>query len=126
MLLMSVFGGSALMLAAVGIYGLLSYSVQQRKQELGIRMALGAESGAVRNMVVFQGMRLTSAGVAIGIAAAFGLTRFIAAFLFGVAPWDPMVFITVPLFLGGVALCAVWLPARRASLINPIDALRHE
>jgi len=126
MLLMSVFGGSALLLAAIGIYGLLSYSVQQRTQELGIRLALGAESSAVRNMVVVQGMRLTLAGVAIGVAAALGLTRFIATFLFGVAPWDPMVFIAVPVFLSAVALCAVWLPARRASRINPIDALRHE
>jgi predicted permease len=126
MLLMTIFGGSALLLAAIGIYGLVSYSVQQRRQELGIRMALGAESSAVRNMVVAQGMRLAFAGVAIGIAAAFGLTRFIAAFLFGVEAWDPIVFITVPVFLSCVALCAVWLPARRASRINPIDALRHE
>jgi predicted permease len=126
MLLMCVFGGSALLLAAIGIYGLLSYSVEQRTQELGIRLALGAESSAVRNMVVFQGMRLALAGVAIGIAAAFGLTRFIATLLFGIEAWDPMVFITVPVFLSVVALFAVWLPARRASRINPIDALRHE
>jgi ABC-type antimicrobial peptide transport system permease subunit len=77
-------------------------------------------------MVVFQGMRLALAGVAIGIAAAFGLTRFIATLLFGIEAWDPMVFITVPVFLSVVALFAVWLPARRASRINPIDALRHE
>ena len=126
MLLMSVFGGSALLLAAIGIYGLLSYSVQQRTQEIGIRLAMGSEASAVRNMVVFHGMRLALAGVAIGITAAFGLTRFIAAFLFGVAAWDPIVFIAVPLFLVAVALFAVWLPARRAARINPIDALRYE
>src|SRR6267142_778539 len=84
MLLMTVFGGAALFIAAIGIYGLMAYSVQQRTQEIGIRLALGAESGDVRRMVVFQGMRLALIGVAIGIGAAFGLSRVIATFLFGV------------------------------------------
>lgn len=126
MWLMTVFGSVALLLAAIGIYGLMAYSVKQRTQEIGIRLALGAEADQVKNMVVFQGMRLTLAGVVIGIAAAFGLTRFIASFLFGVDAWDPLVFVSVPLVLSLVALLAVWLPARRASRVNPIDALRYE
>ncbi len=126
MLLMSVFAGSALLLAAIGIYGLIAYSVQRRTQEIGIRMALGAESSDVRNMIVFQGMRLALIGVAIGVVAAFGLARIIASFLFGVKAWDPVVFVIVPIFLSAVALAAVWLPALRASRIEAIDALRYE
>jgi putative ABC transport system permease protein len=126
MLLMSVFAGSALVLAAIGIYGLMSYSVQQRTQEIGIRMALGAESSTVRTMVVLQGMRLTLIGVAIGIAVAFGLARFMGSFLFGVRPWDPAAFVTVPIILSAVALIAAWIPARRASRVDPMIALRHE
>jgi predicted permease len=126
MLLMTIFGASALLLAAIGIYGLMAYSVQQRTQEIGIRMALGAASGEVRNMVVFQGMRLALVGVAVGIGSAFGLTRFIASFLFGVPARDPLVFVVIPVLLGLVALVAVWLPARRASRVDPIVALRYE
>jgi putative ABC transport system permease protein len=126
MLLMSVFAGSALLLAAIGIYGLMSYSVQQRTQEIGIRMALGAESSGVRTMVVLQGMRLAFIGVAIGLAAAFGLARFMGSFLFGVRPWDPAAFITVPIILCAVALIAAWVPAVRASRVDPMVALRHE
>jgi predicted permease len=126
MLLMSIFGGSALLLAATGIYGLMAYSVQQRMQEIGIRIALGAATGDVRNMVISQGMRLALIGAGIGIVLAFGLARFIAGFLFGVKAWDPIVFIAVPILLSTVALCAVWLPALRASRIDPMDALRHE
>jgi putative ABC transport system permease protein len=126
MLLMSIFGGSALLLAAIGIYGLLSYSVQQRTRELGIRLALGAKSSGVRNMVVLQGMRLALTGVGIGIVAAFGLTRFIASFLFGVKAWDPVAFTLTPLLLSAVAFIAVWVPARRASRVDPMRSLRHE
>jgi predicted permease len=126
MWLMTVFGSVALLLAAIGIYGLMAYTVEQRTQEIGIRLALGAEASQVKNMVVFQGMRLTLAGVVIGVAAAFGLTRFIASFLYGVEAWDPLVFVSVPLVLSVVALLAVWLPARRASHVNLLDALRYE
>jgi len=126
MLLLTIFGGSALLLAGIGIYGLIAYSVQQRTREIGIRLALGAEASSVRNMVVLQGMRLVVLGVAIGIAASFGLTRFIASFLFGVKPVDPLSFAIAPLVLGSVALLAVWVPARRASRVDPILALRHE
>jgi putative ABC transport system permease protein len=126
MLLMSIFGGLALVLAAMGIYGLMAYYVQQRTHEIGIRMALGAQSSNVRNMVVLHGMRLALLGVAIGVAGALGLTRFIASFLFGVKMLDPVVFLVVPLVLSGVAMIAVWLPALRASRIDPFNALRHE
>jgi predicted permease len=126
MLLLSIFAFTAVLLAGIGIYGLMAYSVQQRTQEIGIRLALGAESGDVRNMVVFLGMRLALAGVAIGIPTALGLSRFIASFLFRVEPWDPVVFTTVPILLSAVAFFAAWLPARRASAIHPVDALRHE
>jgi ABC-type antimicrobial peptide transport system permease subunit len=126
MLLMTIFGSSALLLAAIGIYGLMAYSVEQRTQEIGIRLALGAGLGQVRNMVVFQGMRLALIGVAIGMAASTGLTRLIATFLFGVKPLDTIVFTAAPILLSAVALAAVWLPARRASRIDPLTALRCE
>jgi putative ABC transport system permease protein len=126
MLLLSIFGASALVLASIGIYGLMAYSVQQRTQEMGIRMALGADRSRIRNLVVWQGMQLTIAGVIVGAGAAFGLTRLIASLLFGVKSWDPIVFVTVPVVLAGVALLAVWLPATRASRLDPMAALRVE
>ena len=126
MLLLTIFGGSALLLAAIGIYGLMAYSVQQRTQEIGIRMAMGADRSRITRMVVWQGMRLALVGVAIGIGAAFGLTHLIASLLFGVKPWDAAVFVSVPVILSAVALLAVWLPALRASKLNPMEALRTE
>jgi putative ABC transport system permease protein len=126
MLLLSIFGASALVLASIGIYGLMAYSVQQRTQEMGIRMALGADRSRIRNLVVWQGMQLTIAGVIVGAGAAFGLTRLIASLLFGVKTWDPIVFVTVPVVLAAVALLAVWLPATRASRLDPMAALRVE
>ena len=126
MLLMTVFGCSALALAGIGIYGLMAYSVEQRTHEIGIRLALGAALTDVHKMVVVQGMRLALVGVVIGLVSAFSLTRFIASFLFGVRAWDPMVFVSIPALLTAVALLAVWLPARRASRVDPIIALRHE
>jgi len=126
MWVMSVFGACALLLAAIGIYGLMAYSVEQRTQEIGIRLALGAQAGQVRKMVVFQGMALSLIGVAIGLAAAFGLARLITTFLFGVTAKDPLVFGVVPLLLATVAFFAVWFPALRASKVDPIIALRYE
>jgi len=126
MLLLTIFGAVALVLAAIGIYGLMAYSVQQRTQEIGIRMALGADRSTIRNLVVWQGMRLALVGMVAGIAAAFGLTRLIASFLFGVKSWDPLVFVTVPIVLAGVAMLAVWLPASRAARLDPMQALRVE
>jgi ABC-type antimicrobial peptide transport system permease subunit len=93
---------------------------------MGIRMALGADRSRIRRLVVWHGMRLALIGVVVGLGAAFGLTRFIATFLFGVKPWDPAVFIAVPLVLTAVALVAVWLPASRASKVDPMQALRTE
>ena len=124
MLLLSIFGGSALMLAAIGIYGLMAYSVTQRVREIGIRMALGADRQHIRRMVVWQGMRLAIAGVILGVAAAFALTRLIASSLYGVKSWDPAVFVTVPILLSAVALAATWMPAVRASRLDPMKALR--
>jgi ABC-type antimicrobial peptide transport system permease subunit len=100
--------------------------VQQRTQEIGIRMAMGADRGRIVKMVVWQGMRLALAGVVIGVGAAFGLSRLVANMLYGVKQWDPAVFTTVPLVLGVAALIAVWLPAQRASRLNPTEALRTE
>src|SRR6202012_897203 len=126
MVLLTIFGACALILAAIGIYGLMAYSVEQRTQEMGIRMALGADRWRIRTLVVWHGMRLALIGVALGIGAAFGLTRLIASFLFGVKSWDPLVFVTVPVILAAVALMAVWLPASRASKLDPMTALRVE
>jgi ABC-type antimicrobial peptide transport system permease subunit len=126
MWLMTVFGGCALLLAAIGIYGLMAYSVAQRTQELGIRMALGAEAGHVRRMVVRQGMRLAAVGLVLGLVASMALARVVESFLFGVTARDPLVFLGVPLVLAVVAFVAVWLPALRASRVDPIEALRYE
>jgi putative ABC transport system permease protein len=124
MTLLTTFALSALLLAAIGIYGLMAYSVQQRTQEIGIRMALGAGADTVRNMVIRQGMSVALVGVAIGLVAAYALTRVIASFLFGVTARDPVVFVSVPLLLSSVALLGVWLPARRAARVDPVVALR--
>ena len=126
MLLLTVFGASALLMAAIGIYGLMAYSVQQRTQELGVRMALGAQAANIRNMVIRQGMLLAGIGLIIGIGGAFWLTKFLTGFLFGVKTWDPTAFIFTPILLCAVALVAVWLPARKATRVDPISALRFE
>ena len=126
MLLLTIFGAVALLLAAIGIYGLMAYSVAQRTQEMGIRMALGADRNKMRKLVVWQGMRLALVGVVTGIAASFGLTRLLSTFLFGVKPWDPAVFVSAPFFLTAIALLAVWLPAARASKVDLALALRAE
>ena len=126
MLLLTIFAASALLLAAIGIYGVMAYSVAQRSQEIGIRMAFGADRATIRNLVMRQGMLLTIAGVLFGVGAALGLTRLIASFLFGVKALDPVVFLLVPALLTSVALLAVWVPARRASHLDPIRALHIE
>jgi putative ABC transport system permease protein len=126
MLLLTLFGSAGLLMAAIGIYGVMSYSVQQRTKELGVRMALGAQTSNLRNMVIRQGMTLTLVGVVIGTGGAFWLTRFLASFLFGVKTLDPIAFVTMPLLLSGVALLSIWIPARRATRVDPMSALRLE
>jgi len=126
MLLLTIFGAVALVLAAIGIYGVMAYSVAQRTQEVGIRMAVGADRSAIRKLMVWEGMRLALAGVVIGAGAAIGLTRLIAGLLFGVKAWDPAAFFSAPLILCAVALVAVWLPAARASRVDPAQALHAE
>jgi ABC-type antimicrobial peptide transport system permease subunit len=126
MLLMIVFAGAALLLASIGIYGLMAYSVEQRTQEIGIRMALGALASTVRRMVVMQGLWLAIVGVVIGVVSSYGLARLIQSILFGVQARDPLVFVGIPIVLTVVALIAVWLPAMRASRVDPLTALRYE
>ena len=126
MLLLTIFGSSALLMAAIGIYGLMAYTVQQRTQELGVRMALGAQASNIRNMVIRQGMVLAAIGVVLGIGGSLGLTRFLASFLFGVQALDPLAFIATPVLLTAVAFLAVWIPALRATRVSPMTALRFE
>ncbi|MGH9570162.1 MAG: FtsX-like permease family protein, partial [Candidatus Angelobacter sp.] len=125
-LLLSVFAAIALLLAAIGIYGLMAYAVEQRTQEIGIRMALGANHGKIMQLFLGQGMRLAIIGTVIGLTAAYGLTRLLAKFLFGVKAGDPLAFSLVALVLFVVTLLAAFIPTRRAMRVDPIVALRQE
>jgi putative ABC transport system permease protein len=126
MTLLAIFAAIALLLAAIGIYGLMAYSVQQRTQEIGIRMALGASSENVRKMVVVQGMILALIGVFIGAAGSLALTRSMSSLLYGVKAWDPIVLVSAAVVLSIIALLATYIPARRASRVDPIVSLRYE
>ncbi len=126
MLLLLAFAGLALALAAVGITGVVSYSVAQRTHEIGIRMALGAQTMDVLKLVVTRSMLWALVGVALGLAGSIGLTRLLGKLLYGVRPTDPLVLSTVSLTLAGVALIASYLPARRATKVDPMVALRHQ
>jgi putative ABC transport system permease protein len=125
-MLLSLFAGLALVLASLGIYGVMSNTVAQRTHEIGVRMALGAGQSSVLRLVLSNGMRLTLLGIALGTAGAFALTRLIKGFLFHVTPTDPATFVEVALFLFLVALLASYIPARRATRVDPVVALRYE
>ena len=126
LILLGIFAGIALLLASVGIYGVISYSMSRRVQEMGIRMALGAQPGQVRNLIVRQGMAMVLAGVAVGCAASLGVARLLTKLLYGVSPSDPLTLLAVVATLCCVAFAAIYLPARRAVRVDPVLALRYE
>jgi putative ABC transport system permease protein len=125
-LLLGVFAGAALLLAGVGIYGVVAYSVTERTHELGIRIALGAQPRDIFRLVVGQGLILILIGVGIGLAAAFALTRLMSGLLYGISPTDPTTFITISLLLAAIALLASYIPARRATKVDPMLSLRYK
>jgi ABC-type antimicrobial peptide transport system permease subunit len=126
MLTLGVVSSLALLLGAIGLYGVLSYVVAQRTREIGVRMALGATAGTVRRMVVSQGARVVLVGVVIGIVAALASTRWLDALLYGVKPVEPLVFAAMSLVMLAVGMVASYVPARRASSVNPIESLRSD
>jgi putative ABC transport system permease protein len=126
MILMTIFGCIALLMAATGLYGVMAYSVTQRTREIGLRIALGAEHTRVLKLVIGQGMVLTSVGIVLGLTGAFMLTRFLQSQLYDTKPTDTLTFVGIPAFLVFVSMIACYIPARRASRVDPAVALRHE
>jgi ABC-type antimicrobial peptide transport system permease subunit len=126
LVMLAIAGSMALLLGIIGIYGVIAYSVAQRRREIGIRLALGAQRRELRWMFVRSALLLTSAGIALGLFAAAGLTQFMKSLLFGISPTDPFTYAAVVAVLGAVALVASYLPARRAAAVNPVEALRAE
>jgi len=124
--LVGAFGTIALVLAAIGIYAVIAYTTRQRTREIGIRMAVGAQQGDIRKLVLGQGLRLTIIGLAFGVAVSLLLTRFLKVLLFGIASTDILTYLTVALLLYLVAMAACYIPARRATRVDPVIALRHE
>jgi putative ABC transport system permease protein len=125
-LLLSIFAGTALLLTAIGIYGVLAYSVSQRTNEIGIRIALGAAQSNIFRLVVGEAMLLVAVSMAIGLLGAFMATHFLSSLLYGVAAWDPITFASIATLIAAVAFLACWLPARRAARVDPVTALRAE
>jgi ABC-type antimicrobial peptide transport system permease subunit len=126
MLLLVLFAMTATLIATCGIYGVMAYAVTQRRREIGVRMALGAERRDVLRLVLTRALRIVIAGVIVGLTGATGVTRVLQTFLFGVTPTDPIAFTVVPLLLMAVGLLAAWLPARSATKVDPAVALRSE
>ncbi len=125
-LLISAFGVLGLVLAAVGVYGVVSLGVVQRRAEIGIRMALGARPSDVLRMIISEGLLLAIAGIAIGLGCAWFLSRMLETLVYGIAPRDPLTFMAAPLFLLGIAIVAAWIPARSAARADPLQSLRTE
>jgi predicted lysophospholipase L1 biosynthesis ABC-type transport system permease subunit len=126
LVMLAIAGGMALLLGIVGIYGVIAYAVSQRTREIGIRVALGAQASELRRMFVREGVLLAGVGSALGMIAAAGLTRLMSSLLFGITPLDPLTYASVPVFLLAAAALASYVPARRATIVNPVEALRSE
>jgi putative ABC transport system permease protein len=126
MVMMGLFAATGLMLAAVGLYGVMAYSVGQQRTELGVRLALGAEPHAVLGLVLREGMKPVAVGIAIGLAAASALTSVMSTLVFEIRPFDPLTFAVVPVLLAAAAMLACYIPARRALRVDPLIALRHQ
>jgi putative ABC transport system permease protein len=125
-MLLGIFGGLGFILALIGVYGVMSYIVSQQTREIGIRMALGAAPNSILRLVISRGLKLTLAGVAIGLGTSLALTRFISSLLFGISSTDPLTFAAVAISLTLVAVAACCIPARRAMTVDPMIALRHD